>query len=140
MSNSERLKGWLVDDQPLNLELGRSTLGGECVDLETFSDPRPLVKKFQCDTSAIDLLISDFNYGLPDYNGLQFISEMRRLSSSLVIVLCSETDFDPQTFNAIRPVADFNWRKFDLTPKALAQKMPSVRALVSERRKQVTSR
>jgi len=80
---------FVVDDEPLLLELASTLLGPLGYRIETFRDAESAVEAFASANPRPDLIVTD--YSLHEMNGLQFIRECRRIDADQKILLVSGT-------------------------------------------------
>jgi CheY-like chemotaxis protein len=85
---------FVVDDEPILLELAQKVLSGLECDIQTFSNPEIALKK--CSEKPPDLLITDF--AMHEMDGLTLIRACRRLNPNQKIILVSGT-VDESVFN-----------------------------------------
>jgi len=91
---------FVVDDEPILLELAQKVLSGLECDIQTFSNPEIALQKYS--EKPPDVLITDF--AMHEMNGLALIRACRRLNPAQKIILISGT-VDESIFNGtgIRP-------------------------------------
>ena len=91
---------FVVDDEPILLELAQKVLSGLECDIQTFSNPEVALQKYA--EKPPDLLITDF--AMHEMDGLTLIRACRRLNPNQKIILVSGT-VDESVFNGtgIRP-------------------------------------
>jgi CheY-like chemotaxis protein len=80
---------FVVDDEPMLLELASVILEPEGYRIETFRDPETALQKFASAQPRPDLLITD--YAMHTMNGMQLIEQSRKLEPSQKILLVSGT-------------------------------------------------
>ena len=97
-NNGERLRPriFVVDDEPILLELAEKILSCLKCDIQTFSNPEIALRKYSTDEKPPDLLITDF--AMHEMDGLALIRACRRLNPKQKILLVSGT-VDESVFN-----------------------------------------
>lgn len=80
---------FVVDDEPILLELAESILGGLPVTIRTFTNPETALKAYSTAAIPPKLVITDF--AMHEMDGLQLIRECRRLHPKQKILLISGT-------------------------------------------------
>ena len=80
---------YVVDDEPMLLELATVILEPLGYQVLTFCDPEAALDAFARAQPRPDLLITD--YAMHDMNGMELIQECRRLEPGLKILLLSGT-------------------------------------------------
>ena len=80
---------YVVDDEPMLLELAKMILEPSGVHTQTFRDPRAAMEAFQLAQPKPPLLITD--YAMPRMNGLQLMEAFRRIEPGTRIMLVSGT-------------------------------------------------
>jgi CheY-like chemotaxis protein len=80
---------YVVDDEPMLLELAVVILEPHGYQLKTFRDPELAAQSFQAAQPRPDLLITD--YAMHSMNGMQLIEQFRRLEPRQKILLVSGT-------------------------------------------------
>ena len=85
---------FVVDDEPILLELAQKVLSGLGCDIQTFSNPEIALQKYA--EKPPDLLITDF--AMHEMDGLTLIRACRRLNPNQKIILISGT-VDESIFN-----------------------------------------
>jgi CheY-like chemotaxis protein len=80
---------YVVDDEPMLLELASVILEPEGYRIETFRDPETALQKFTAAQPRPDLLITD--YAMHSMNGMQLIEKFRQLEPGQKILLVSGT-------------------------------------------------
>jgi DNA-binding response OmpR family regulator len=80
---------YVVDDEPMLLELAEVILEPEGYQVKTFRDPELALQTFKSAKARPALLITD--YAMHNLNGMQLIEEFRRLEPSQKILLVSGT-------------------------------------------------
>lgn len=88
---------FVVDDEPLLLDLARTILTPLGYNLCTFTDPRKAVAEYPAAKPA--LVVTDF--AMPGMNGMEVIREIRRINPQQKIVLLSGTV--DETIYALEP-------------------------------------
>lgn len=93
-NNSQPAKGsgaliYVVDDEPMLLELAAAILEPQGYRLQTFRDPKAALKCFASANPRPDLLITD--YAMHSMNGMQLIEQFRQLEPRQKILLVSGT-------------------------------------------------
>ena len=84
-----RIVIFIVDDEPMLLELAESVLKDLNCDLRTFSDPQKALKAYSAAQKPPDLLITDF--AMHEMDGMTLIRECRRIHPKQKIILVSGT-------------------------------------------------
>src|SRR4051812_36029587 len=80
---------FVVDDEPLLLELAEKVLSGLACDIQTFNNPEIALKTYSSAQKPPDLLITDF--AMHEMDGLALIRACRRLYPKQKIILVSGT-------------------------------------------------
>ena len=80
---------YVVDDEPMLLELAIVILESEGYHIQTFRDPENALKSFQSAQPRPELLITD--YAMHTMNGMQLIEKFRQLEPRQKILLVSGT-------------------------------------------------
>lgn len=80
---------FVVDDEPILLELAEKVLGGLQCEIQTFNNPEVALQKFSSAERPPDLLITDF--AMHEMDGLDLIRACRRLNPKQKIILVSGT-------------------------------------------------
>ena len=80
---------YIVDDEPMLLELAQAILEDEGYRLQTFRDPDLALKTFTEAQSRPDLLITD--YAMHGMNGMELMEQVRRLNPAQKVLLVSGT-------------------------------------------------
>jgi len=80
---------FIVDDEPLLLELAESVLSNLDCEIQTFKDPETAFKAYSAAETAPDLLITDF--AMHEMNGMELIRRCRRIHPKQKIILVSGT-------------------------------------------------
>ena len=80
---------YVVDDEPMLLELAAVILEPQGFNLQTFRDPEMALETFDAARPRPDLLITD--YAMHHMNGMQLIEKFRNLEPRLKILLVSGT-------------------------------------------------
>jgi len=90
-NNGEQLRPriFVVDDEPILLELAQKILSGLKCEIQTFSNPEIALQKYSTDEKPPDLLITDF--AMHEMDGLALIRACRRLNPKQKILLVSGT-------------------------------------------------
>jgi len=90
-NNGERLRPriFVVDDEPILLELAQKILSGLKCEIQTFSNPEIALQKYSTAEKPPDLLITDF--AMHEMDGLALIRACRRLNPKQKILLVSGT-------------------------------------------------
>jgi CheY-like chemotaxis protein len=78
---------FVVDDEPMLLDLASAILQPLGFEVRTFRDPKMALKEFAA--ARPDLLVTD--YAMGEMNGLDLVRECRRVSPSQKIMLLSGT-------------------------------------------------
>jgi CheY-like chemotaxis protein len=96
--NGERSRPriFVVDDEPILLELAEKVLSGLKCEIETFSNPEIALHTYSTAEQPPDVLITDF--AMHEMNGLALIRACRRLYPEQKIILVSGT-VDESVFN-----------------------------------------
>jgi CheY-like chemotaxis protein len=87
---------FVVDDEPILLELAQKVLGGLEYEIQTFSNPEIALEKYASAEKPPDVLITDF--AMHEMDGLALIRACRRLNPGQKIILVSGT-VDESVFN-----------------------------------------
>ena len=87
---------FVVDDEPLLLELAERVLSGLKCEIQTFSNPEIALQKYSSAEKPPDVLITDF--AMHEMDGLALIRACRRLYPKQKIILVSGT-VDESVFN-----------------------------------------
>jgi len=95
-NNGERSRPriFVVDDEPILLELAEKVLSGLKCEIQTFNNPEIALQKYT--EKPPDVLITDF--AMHEMNGLALIRACRRLNPKQKIILVSGT-VDEAVFN-----------------------------------------
>ena len=80
---------FIVDDEPLLLELAVTLLEPFGFELKTFRDPASACRAFAAANPRPDLVITD--YAMHNMNGMELIQECKRLNPKQKIILVSGT-------------------------------------------------
>lgn len=80
---------FIVDDEPLLLELAEKILGNLHYEIWTFSDPETAFKAYSAAQNPPDLLITDF--AMHEMDGMELIRRCRRIHPKQKIILVSGT-------------------------------------------------
>jgi CheY-like chemotaxis protein len=80
---------YVVDDEPMLLELAAVILEPQGFRVKTFRDPEVALQTFSTAKPKPDLLITD--YAMHSMNGMELIERFRRLEPGLKILLVSGT-------------------------------------------------
>ena len=93
-SNNSHPKGsgaliYVVDDEPMLLELATVILEPQGYHIKTFRDPELALQSFQAAQPRPDLLITD--YAMHTMNGMQLLERFRQLQPRQKILLVSGT-------------------------------------------------
>lgn len=80
---------YVVDDEPLLLELAEAVLAHEGLRVRTFSDPAEAVLAFASANPRPGLLLTDYAMGA--MNGIELIEKCRELEPGLQVILVSGT-------------------------------------------------
>lgn len=80
---------YLVDDEPLLLDLAENTLGPSGYKLKKFLDPEAALESFMEARSKPSLIITDYSMG--KMNGLELVEKCRAVKPDLKIILISGT-------------------------------------------------
>jgi len=80
---------YVVDDEPMLLELAAVILEPQGYNLQAFRDPEVALQTFSAAQPRPDLLITD--YAMHNMNGMQLIERFRNLEPRLKILLVSGT-------------------------------------------------
>ncbi len=80
---------YVVDDEPMLLELAEVILEPEGYQVKTFRDPELALQTFRSAKQRPALLITD--YAMHSLNGMQLVAEFRRLEPTQKILLVSGT-------------------------------------------------
>jgi CheY-like chemotaxis protein len=91
-SNPARNSGpliYVVDDEPMLLELASVILEPEGYQVQTFRDPEVALQTFEKAKNRPALLITD--YAMHTMNGMQLVQQFRRIAPTQKILLVSGT-------------------------------------------------
>jgi two-component system cell cycle sensor histidine kinase/response regulator CckA len=80
---------FVVDDEPILLELAEKVLGNLDCEIQTFNNPEVALKTYAAAENPPELIITDF--AMHEMNGLDLIRECRRLHPKQKILLVSGT-------------------------------------------------
>jgi CheY-like chemotaxis protein len=80
---------YVVDDEPMLLELASAILEPEGYNVKTFRDPEVALQSFVAAKPRPDLLITDF--AMHSMNGMQLVEKFRKLVPEQKILLISGT-------------------------------------------------
>ena len=80
---------YVVDDEPMLLELASVILEPEGYHIQTFRDPQVALQAFNAAAPRPELLITD--YAMHSMNGMQLIEKFRKLEPQQKILLVSGT-------------------------------------------------
>jgi CheY-like chemotaxis protein len=80
---------YVVDDEPMLLELAAAILEPEGYRIETFQDPKIALRAYSAAEPRPELLITD--YAMHTMTGMELIDQFRRLNPRQKIVLVSGT-------------------------------------------------
>jgi DNA-binding NtrC family response regulator len=80
---------YLVDDEPVLLDLAQMALDGAGYQLRTFNDPEEALKEFSRARVKPDVLITD--YAMGKINGLELIQRCLRFHPTLKSIIISGT-------------------------------------------------
>ena len=80
---------YVVDDEPMLLELALVILEPHGYQIKTFRDPELALQTFAAADPKPDLLISD--YAMHSMNGMQMIEQFKRIRPGQKIILVSGT-------------------------------------------------
>ena len=104
LNNGERSRPriFVVDDEPILLELAEKVLSGLKCEIQTFNNPEIALQKYSSDEKPPDVLITDF--AMHEMDGLALIRACRKLNPDQKIILVSGT-VDESVFNGtgVRP-------------------------------------
>jgi len=93
---------FIVDDEPILLELAESVLRGLEYDIQTFTNPELALHTYSTAEKPPDLIITDF--AMHEMDGLNLIRQCRRLHPQQKILLVSGTVDESVFFNsAVKP-------------------------------------
>jgi CheY-like chemotaxis protein len=87
---------FIVDDEPILLELAEKVLSGLHAEIRTFNNPEIALQTYTAAERPPDILITDF--AMHEMNGLALIRACRRLHPKQKIILISGT-VDESVFN-----------------------------------------
>jgi CheY-like chemotaxis protein len=87
---------FVVDDEPMLLELAQKVLSGLKCEIHTFSNPEIALQTYSTAENPPDVLITDF--AMHEMDGLALIRACRRLNPKQKIILVSGT-VDESIFN-----------------------------------------
>jgi CheY-like chemotaxis protein len=88
-SNASCPRIFVVDDEPILLELAQRILSTLHADIQTFNNPEIALQTYSTDESRPDLIITDF--AMHEMDGLALIRACRRLNPKQKILLVSGT-------------------------------------------------
>jgi CheY-like chemotaxis protein len=88
-SGGRKPRIFLVDDEPMLLELGERILESFEFDIRTFTDPKAAVEALAQSRPSPDLVVTD--YAMAGLNGQDVIREARRINPQQKILLVSGT-------------------------------------------------
>ena len=106
-SDRSRPRIFIVDDEPLLLELAQSILSDLPCDIQTFTNPEVALRIFAADERPPDLVITDF--AMHEMDGMDLIHECRRRNPNQKVLMVSgtvdesiyaDTDVKPDRFLA----------------------------------------
>lgn len=80
---------FIVDDEPVLLELAENILSKLDCEIQTFSNPEEALKAYSTAQSPPDLLITDF--AMHEMDGMELIHRCRRIHPEQKIILVSGT-------------------------------------------------
>jgi CheY-like chemotaxis protein len=80
---------FIVDDEPILLELARHILSDLNYDMQTFTNPEVALQSFAALNKPLELLITDF--AMHEMDGLDLIRECRRRNPKQRVLLVSGT-------------------------------------------------
>jgi CheY-like chemotaxis protein len=80
---------YLVDDEPILLDLAEAILEGEGYRLERFTDPEPALAALQQAEKKPSLLLTD--YAMHSMNGLEFIEKFKEKLPEIKTLMVSGT-------------------------------------------------
>lgn len=80
---------FVVDDEPMLLDLAQVVLGPEGFDVQTFRDPARALAEYKAAATPPALVITD--YAMDGMNGLDLARDIRRLQPKQKIILLSGT-------------------------------------------------
>jgi two-component system, response regulator YesN len=80
---------FVVDDEPILLELAAAVLQPAGFNVRTFRDPKTALKEFSAASPRPAIVVTD--YAMGPMNGLDFIRECRRIQPQQKILLLSGT-------------------------------------------------
>jgi two-component system cell cycle sensor histidine kinase/response regulator CckA len=80
---------FVVDDEPILLELAEHILSNLEADIQTFNNPEVALQTYTADAKRPDLIITDF--AMHEMDGLTLIRACRRLNPNQKILLISGT-------------------------------------------------
>ncbi len=80
---------YVVDDEPILLELAATILGHHGYAFKTFTSPVLALESFSAETPRPALLVTD--YAMNPMNGLELTEQIRRLEPGLKVLLVSGT-------------------------------------------------
>jgi CheY-like chemotaxis protein len=90
-NGSQRLRPrvFVVDDEPVLLELAEKILAGLECDIRTFTNPQEALRTYAAADPRPDLIITDF--AMHEMNGMDLIRDCRKLNPSQKILMVSGT-------------------------------------------------
>jgi CheY-like chemotaxis protein len=80
---------YVVDDEPMLLELATVILEPEGYQIKTFRDPEVALQAFSTAKTRPELLITD--YAMHSMNGMQLVEQFRRINPAQKVILVSGT-------------------------------------------------
>jgi len=116
---------YVVDDEPMLLELAEVVLGPICYRVQTFRDPESALDAFAAEPQAPALVITD--YAMHTMNGLELIEACRKLQPRQKILMVSGT-VDEQIYNHLAVKPD----RFLAKPYQAKQLIEAVKALLPD--------
>ena len=113
---------FVVDDEPMLLDLAEALLQPLGYNVRTFSDPRVALKEFPAARPAV--IVTD--YAMGEMNGLDLIRECKRLNPEQKMILLSGT-VDENIYAGLPQKPD----RFMVKPYPVHELIETIRALVA---------
>lgn len=115
---------FVVDDEPMLLDLAEVILGPEGFKVQTFRDPHRALAEYKAANPPPEIVITD--YAMDNMNGLDLARECRRLHPGQKIILVSGTvDEAVYALSEVKPdrfvAKPYNVDRFIATVKKLAE-------------------
>ena len=113
---------FVVDDEPMLLDLATAILQPLGYDVRTFSDPRMALKEYP--TARPMIVVTD--YAMGEMNGLDVVRECRRVNPKQKMILVSGT-VDENIFAGLPQKPD----RFMVKPYPVHEFIETIRALIA---------